>query len=111
VRHLDLSPGERIVSFKIALTGAVIQDIVKLPIGWHLIIDNNSSWQTSISGDSIVGAAALYANEFQKPRATVLKDDSALKFTASGVVSVTKDWDKFREISLKAEGFAIDNPH
>ena len=59
VRHIDLSAGERVVSFHIGLTGAVVQDVVKLPIGWNLTIDNNSSWLTGISGNSIVGAAAL----------------------------------------------------
>ena len=109
VRHLDLSRGERVVSFQIALSGAVMQDVVNLPVGWNLTIDNNASWQTNLNGQSIVGAAALNANEIEKLRLTVKKDASISKFTVSGVVSATKDWEKFREIPLKADDFVVSS--
>jgi hypothetical protein len=107
VNHLDISPDERVTSLQIKLSAATVQDISNLPIGWNLHIDNSASWLTTIDGDHEVGAAALFAKDFSRLCFTVKKDESMSKFAVSGVVSVTKDWDKFREVQLKPSDFML----
>ncbi|MBI5189675.1 MAG: hypothetical protein HZA22_03220 [Nitrospirae bacterium] len=60
----SLLKGERILAFDIIITAGGISSLPKVPIGWGLVVDNNPSWHTSISGNITDGAAALDADYF-----------------------------------------------
>ncbi len=108
VSHLVSSAGERVVSFEIEVTAGTVQAASNLPIGWYVVVDNDASWRTKVKGNTTVGAAALSADDFQKIRLTVKKDEAYLKFALSGMVSVTKDFQKERRVALKMDDFAMN---
>ena len=92
IRNLPLSAGELIVSFQIDVTAGAIQSISNIPVGWHLVLNNDASWQTRIIANSTVGAASLQPDDLRKVQFVVKKNEFGdLKFELSGVVSVTKD--------------------
>lgn len=61
-----LHRNERVTSFDIELRGARIWSLPSLPMGWVVRVNNDPSWETSVSGSIIVGAAGLDPNAFQR---------------------------------------------
>lgn len=59
---IKLEENERIAGFDITVRSGRIEALPSLPMGWHLIIDNDPSWTTKIQGIAIVGAAFLDRN-------------------------------------------------
>jgi CYTH domain-containing protein len=74
---------------------------------WYLVIDNDPSWRTKISGNTLIGAASLTSEEFKRIRLQVKKDETYLTFSLSGMASVTKDFEKERRVPLKMSDFAV----
>jgi hypothetical protein len=66
IKHLELTKSERIIGYKLKITSGKISSLINVPIGWNVIIDNDPSWNTNLSGSIIVGAAALKAVYFRK---------------------------------------------
>jgi hypothetical protein len=56
---LNVPPGERVVGFDIKLKPAYVSSMKSMPLGWHINIDNEPSWNAELTGGVIVGAAAL----------------------------------------------------
>jgi len=97
-----------VVSFEVDVTAGAFESASNLPVGWYIAIDNDASWQTKITANTTVGAAALKPEEFEKLRFSIDKNESGgLKFRLSGIVSVTKDFQKSRPIPLKMGDFAV----
>ena len=107
VPRLTTTTGERVVSFDIRITAGEVQALSNVPIGWYVVVDNDPSWRTKVSGNTTVGAASLSADEFQKIRLVVNSDETYLKFAVTGTVSVTKDFAKERPITLKTADFLV----
>lgn len=59
---IKLGENERIAGFDITVRSGRIEALPSLPMGWHLIIDNDPSWTAKIQGTAIVGAAFLDRN-------------------------------------------------
>jgi hypothetical protein len=104
---LKTSAGERVVSFEIDVTAGTVQAVSNLPMGWYVVVDNDASWQTKVTANTTVGAAALSPEQFQKIQLVVKKDETYSKFAVSGTISVTKDFEKKRHIQLKVEEFGV----
>ncbi len=54
-----LAENDRVVAFTASIAAGGVLSLPSVPIGWSITIDNDPSWQTSIKGTVIVGAAAL----------------------------------------------------
>lgn len=90
------------------VSAGAFEDVGALPVGWHLTIDNDASWQTSLEATVDVGAAALNASSLNQMRFGVLKNEFGdLKFRVSGTVIVTTDFVDERRIELTALNFAL----
>lgn len=85
----------------------MVQSISNLPLGWDVQVDNDPSWHTTIKGNIRVGAAGLGANEFCKLRIAIQKDTTYSKFSVSGKVAVTTDFEKTRNIALVGGDFKL----
>ena len=108
IRQLQVPAGESIVSFEITLIGGRFVDVSNLPLGWHLEIDNDPSWQTEATGSVIVGAAWLAPETFKKLQLVIEKSDlPELKLSVSGTVSVSKNYETTATIPLKMSDFAL----
>ncbi|HUA32513.1 MAG TPA: hypothetical protein VMA09_02830 [Candidatus Binataceae bacterium] len=108
IPKLRVSTDDSVVSFEVDVTAGAFESASNLPVGWYIAIDNDASWQTKITANTTVGAAALKPEEFEKLRFSIDKNESGgLKFRLSGIVSVTKDFQKSRPIPLKMGDFAV----
>ena len=81
---IRLEKNERIAAFEITINSGRTESLPSLPMGWHLVIDNDPSWTTSIQGVAIVGAAFINS------------DAALLKYFLS--IEVLKDDDISKEI-------------
>ena len=86
---LKLQPGERITAFQIHAASARITALLDTPLGWHLDIDNDPSWHTSINGNIIVGAAALDANFLRRFLRIEKEPESNEPIRLAGQLTVT----------------------
>lgn len=108
VQHLQVAAGERIVSFELHMIAGAFRGFSNLPLGWRLVIDNDSSWQTGFKGAIDVGAASLTPEQFEKLQFLIEKAKfENPKFDVSGTVSVTRDFEKTRTIPLKMSDFVL----
>lgn len=98
---LDLTNKERIVGFQLKMTAGRIHSILFVPIGWNINIDNDPSWQTKITGSSVVGAAALSTNSLNNFVIIEKNEFMDLKFDIEADVVVTENFEKERTIHLK----------
>ncbi len=107
IRSLPLGKGDRIVGFSLKMTAAAIASLPSLPIGWRIEVDNDPSWNTTISGSIVVGAAALDADFFQDFLVIEKHELRGTRFAIDGIVEVTKDFDKERKVRLSARDFLV----
>jgi len=107
IPNLICSADERIVGFEIEITAGMVRSVSNLPMGWHLIVDNDASWRTKITGTTEVGAAALSPSDLKKLRLLVTKDGTESAFAVTGTASVTKDFQNSRSIALRGSDFAV----
>lgn len=108
ISGLEALDDEMIVSFSISVTAGAFQSIENIPIGWYLSIDNDASWQTKIKANTIVGAASISTKDFKRIKLIIIKNEFMdLKFALSGVVSLTKDYEKERQVPLRLSNFSI----
>lgn len=107
ISNLSTSSGEVITGIEIDVTAGMIQAVLNLPEGWYLVVDNDASWRTKITGNTTVGAASLSPAKLKKLRLVIRKDATYLPFKLSGAVSITKDYEKERKVELKMSNFAV----
>jgi hypothetical protein len=60
-----LKKNERVLFFKATVSAGRIVSLHEIPIGWNVHIDNDASWNTGISANATVGAAALEGDFFK----------------------------------------------
>jgi len=103
-----ISPEERVVSFEVEVAASAIRSISHLPVGWHVVIDNDASWNTKITATATVGAASLTLHDLNSLQFVIDKNEFGdLKFRVTGAVSVTKDYATERLIRLDMRDFKI----
>jgi hypothetical protein len=108
IRDIAASPGEVIVAFEIRGTAAAIRSVSNIPVGWHFIEDNDASWQTKLTANSLVGAASLRPEDLKRVEVVVNKNEfGGLRFRLSGSVVLTKDYIKQRKIVISQEDFVL----
>jgi hypothetical protein len=107
--NLDTSPGERVTDFQFKQTAAGVYQIERIPIGWHIVVDNDASWNTTIKGNIQVGAAAFNPEELQNFMIVEKNEFGDLHFRLTGVVTVTKDFVKYRRMVLEDKNFLVKN--
>ena len=82
--------------------------ISPIPVGWYYELDNDPSWQTRLTGNIIVGAAALSADQFRQLHLRIKKHEfHDLKFAISGTLSLTSDFLSESQVPLEMADFTI----
>jgi hypothetical protein len=100
IRSMPIQSKERIGGFVVRITAGRIARLTSVPIGWNISIDNDPSWNTSITGSLTVGAAALGPDFFKDFLVIEMNEYMGLKFNVVMEVVVTKDFQSERTISL-----------
>lgn len=106
---IQINKGERIVGLNIKISYATFIYIYGLHNGWNVNIDNNPSWSSEIKSEIIVGAAALNLTEVGKIKFgfETMDYQQTDKLDINGIIYVTKDFEKTREIRLRKGNFII----
>jgi hypothetical protein len=107
IPHVNLQDGERVVSFQVELTAGMVRSVSNLPKGWYVAVDNDASWRTQVKGNTLVGAAAMSAQELENVRIAVEKDETYMKFSLQATIAATKDFEKERRITLSMKDFSV----
>jgi len=98
---------ERVVGFEIHVTSGKIAALPKIPIGWNLTVDNDPSWNTTITASIEVGAAAVGPDYF-RDFIVVEKDESlGVPFWLHGEIVVTEDFKTQRRVRITPNDFAM----
>ena len=59
VSSREAMPRGRVISIKLSARHGAIEFLRPIPVGWTIVIDNDPSWNTTLTGQAVVGAAAL----------------------------------------------------
>lgn len=106
--NVKAASGEVIVSLQVKAIAGAFVGVLNLPVGWYVDINNDPSWQTEIKANTIVGAASLTPEDLRKLKFLVLKNEFGdLKFSITGDISVTKDYEKEHQLKLNMGDFAV----
>lgn len=111
IPDLKIPDGESVISIEINVTAGAFATFENIPVGWYVVIDNDASWQVSIKANTTVGAASLAPDEFKQLRFVIIKEKNprGLEFGLSGVVGVTKDYEKETALPLKMDNFLLND--
>jgi hypothetical protein len=106
---LHLTEKERITGFEIHLTSGMIMSLPKVPYGWSISLDNDPSWNTTISGSIVVGAAAVDLDFFHDFLVVEVEDNSSghLPFELNGEIFINEDLADKRRIKLVNKDFSV----
>jgi hypothetical protein len=109
VLALQMTGNERIVGFEIHVHSGRVAQLPNVPIGWNISVDNDPSWETSVTGSISVGSAAVNANFLRGFMVVEAQKDapSDLPFDLKGEVILTSDFVKERRIKLTMKDFQI----
>ena len=109
IPSLHLVGKERVVGFKIQIKSGRIAAAPNVPIGWHVTIDNDASWRTSIEGTVEVGAAALDSTFFQEFLVVEKNESMGIPFEIKGEVDVSEDFEALRRIKISMKDLVMKN--
>lgn len=111
-----LAENDRIVAFTASIAAGGVLSLPSVPIGWSITIDNDPSWQTSIKGTTIVGAAALDTRSspaFFDRFLTIKKEPCSAYLDAPLDVTVeivtTTDFVNLKTLVLKKSDLKLDS--
>lgn len=107
IPNLQNTARERVVGFELHIMSGRIAAVPNVPIGWHISIDNDASWNTVIKASATVGAAALTRDFFRK--FVVIERNTSLgaPFSVHGEVAVTKNFATERRIRIGMADLAM----
>jgi len=100
VKNFKLSGVERVVGYKLKITSGRISALKKVPIGWNVTIDNDPSWNTTLTGSIIVAAAAIKPNFFDKFVQVEKFEQDEIDFDLMLEIITTSDFEKETSILL-----------
>ncbi len=107
---IQIIKGEHIVAFNLSITTGQVTAISKIPKDWTVCDSAEQSSVTTISGECVHGAGALYSST-ELPQVTVIVDkpfdQSSPIFSARAKITVTTDFENTREIELPFKMFEI----
>lgn len=107
IPSLHLTSKERIVGFEIHIKSGRIAQLLNVPIGWDVSVDNDASWNTVIKGSSTVGAAALDPTFFRNFLVVEKNESLGIPFDVEGEVVVTQDFTTERRIKVGIKDLAL----
>ena len=55
----SLPAGERLIAFTIHIANGRVDHLIDCPPGWVITVNNDPSWQGSLQGNAVFGAAAI----------------------------------------------------
>jgi hypothetical protein len=109
LQHLALQQGERIIGFHVDLKAGSFESIAPLFPGWTLAVDNDPSWVTNADAGIKVGAAAIDPAQLSKVRFHLkVLEYGDLKFSVTGTVTVTRDFQRERQIKLSSTNILFE---
>jgi hypothetical protein len=109
ISHVETFGKERVVLFEVDLNAAMVKSVSNVPKGWNVVIDNDASWQSKVTGNVLVGAAALSPEELKQIRLVVEKEGSPSKFAVTGSLSVTENFEQTRHVQLRNSDFEVSS--
>ena len=109
IPNLHTAKGERVTGFAFHLTRGRIVTVANMPIGWKLSIDNDASWNTSIDGTFMVGAAALDPNYFHKFLVIEKFEFMDVSFDITGEVMVSQGAEEERKIKVEMKDMILSH--
>ncbi len=99
--------GDRAIGFDLKVSHGSIRSLPNVPMGWFLLIGNDASGMTDISGNVRVGAAAVDASYFRR-FVWLRRQDSETPISRVTLdIVVTKDFETERHISVPASGLLL----
>jgi uncharacterized protein YecT (DUF1311 family) len=103
--RVPVKDGERIVSFRIAVTGGTVTKVTNIPPDWTLSLDSDLSWQPVLSGTCQHGASSGLSGG-ALPVAVVdasASDPTSPPLKVEATIGVTTDWKTVvnRPVSMK----------
>lgn len=107
IPSLHVSANERVVGFEIHVRSGRIAQLLKVPAGWNVSVDNDASWNAVVRGSATVGAAAVELAFFTDFLVVEKNESLGIPFQAEGDVIVTKDFATERRIKIKIEDFVM----
>ncbi len=108
IPNLRMAAKERVVGFELHITSGRIAALPNVPIGWHIAIDNDASWDPAIKASSTVGAAALDRDFFRK--FLMIEKDTPLgtPFDVHGEIDVTNNFETARRIKIRMADLTLE---
>jgi hypothetical protein len=108
IPNLKIPACEVVVSLEITVTAGAFEAVDNMPVGWFFTIDNDASWQTNIKANTTVGAASLAAESLRNLHFIIRKKEFGdLRFSVSGMVSLTQNYEKAKALVLTTKDFGI----
>lgn len=66
IENVKIPNNEKVVSMEIKISSGSISSIQNVPPGWYFEINNDPSWQSTVKGNTLIGAASLSTNDLKK---------------------------------------------
>lgn len=107
IRKLGIGAKERVCGFEFNLKSGRISEIHDLPRGWNINVDNDPSWNVTVTGSLIVGAAALDANFFKRFLVFEKNGSLGVPFDLAGEVIVTENFENVRRVKIDLKDCVI----
>lgn len=107
LRGVTLAEGERVVGFDLKFRAANIVAVPSVPRGWYIIVDNDSSGNTRLKGSVSVGAFAGDRDMLSDLVVVEKEEDDGVKFSVTGEVAVTRDFEKTRSIPVESKDVTL----
>lgn len=112
-KNLNLVPGEGLSGFDLRIHSGILVSFPHVPIGWKILIDNETNGMPRISGTAIQQAASLDRREFATDfiRVAAIPKDEArsgipAKITVQGELQLSRG-DAKREMLVLAENIIL----
>lgn len=109
-KNIKTRSEQRIVAFKLNISGAKIDALQQIPPGWLITISNNASGNVEVAGEFDVGAAALYPSQVQKiiTIRRYLEEFQPFKIEMMIKLSGIKNYEDFDIVNLRESEIIMD---
>ena len=92
----SLPADERLIAFTIHIANGRVARLAECPPGWIITVNNDPSWQGSLQGNAVVGAAAIDARDLPglvrlAPSPPEVRRDLPGRFLVTGTLSAMRD--------------------
>ncbi len=103
---------ESVVGIKVTVAGGAIASLRDVPVGWSIVIDNDPSWNTTLTATVIVASAALSPEYLSKSFLAISKapPGTARESEQPDVhveVAVSADFEHERRLSFRPKDLLL----